>query len=268
MGRARAIVGKYCMECSVVTAPRRLTRRRAAIAARLRGIGFLLPTLALQACFDVHQVDPGSGHFVIDDFEDGDPLPKNPLFQHWDCYTFNPAVGKDLAQTVHCDVERPGDKSAYALYASFILHHAPGDGNDNGGAALGTTADPMVDLNGYKNIFFSLKVDFGNLPSASYAFVALDCNSVAAESQKTALDYFQLTNEVNYPIVGLTKDTWTPFRIPLSDLTQPDWQKNRFADGPKACLAAVDSVNFEISGQLAVGQSGSGFIHIDEVYLE
>ena len=265
MGRARAIVGKYCMECSVVTAPRRLTQRRAAIAARLRGIGFLLPILVLQACFDVHHVDPGSGRFVIDDFEDGDPLPKNPLFQRWDCYTFNPAVGIDPAQTAHCDVERPGYESAYALSASFRLHQLPG--YSNGGAALSTIADPMVDLNGYKNIVFSLKVDFGNLPSASYAFIALDCNSVAAERQKTALDYFQLTNEVNYPIVAT--DTWgPPFHIPLSDLTQPDWQKNRFADGPKACLAAVDSVNFEISGQLAVGQSGSGFIYIDEVYLE
>jgi hypothetical protein len=266
MGRARAIVGKYCMECSVVTAPRRLTQRRAAIAARLRGIGFLLPTLVLQACFDVHQVDPGSGRFVIDDFEDGDPLPKNPLFQRWDCYTFNPAVGIDPAQTAHCDVERPGYESAYALSASFRLHQLPG--YSNGGAALSTIADPMVDLNGYKNIVFSLKVDFGNLPSASYAFIALDCNSVAAEKQKTALDYFQLTNEVNHPIVIVVPDTWAQFRIALSEFTQPDWQKNRFADGPKACLAVVDSVNFEINGQLAVGQSGSGLIHIDEVYLE
>jgi hypothetical protein len=266
MGRARAIVGKYCMECSVVTAPRRLTRRRAAIAARLRGIGFLLPTLALQACFDVHQVDPGSGRFVIDDFEDGDLLPKTPLFQRWGCYTFNPAVGIDPAQTAHCDVERPGYKSAYALSASFMLHQRPV--YNNAGAALSTIADPMVDLNGYKNIVFSLKVDFGNLPSASYAFIALDCNSVAAEKQKAALDYFQLTNEVNYPIVIGPTDPWAPFHIPLSEFTQPDWQKNRLADGPKACLAAVDSVNFEINGQLAVGQSGSGVIHIDDVYLE
>ena len=265
MGRARALVGKYFLECSVVTAPRRLSRWRSLIAARARGIGFLLPTLVLQACFDVHQIDPGNGRFVIDDFEDGDTLPKTPLFQRWDCYTFNLPVGKDPAQTVHCDVERPGDESGYALSASFALHDQPDGKPDNGGAALSTTADPMVDLNGYKTIVFSLKVDFGTLPSASYAYIALDCNSVAAENQKQAGDYFQLTNDVK-PIVAI--DTWKKFPLALSDLTQPDWQKNRFADGPKACLAAVDSVNFEISGQLADGQAANGVIHIDDVYLE
>ena len=249
----------------MVRVPRRSSLWRVAAAAGARGIGFLLPALILQACFDVHQVDPGNGRFVIDDFEDGDPLPKaTPLFGQWNCYTFNPNIGQDPGQTVSCDLERPGDASGYSLFASFALHDPPDPDHksDSGGAALATDTYPMVDFNGYQNLVFSMKVDFGNLPSAAYAYVVLDCDSVIAESPKQREELFQVEQHIP------ATDTWTTFKLALSKFTQPQWQLNRFAGGMQACLAVVDSVAFSVAGQLADGQSAHGVIHLDNVYLE
>ncbi len=245
----------------MVTRPQRLLLANAAAGARR--IAFLLPALALQACFDVHQVDPGSGRFVIDDFEDGDPLPKaTPLFGQWHCYTYNPNIGQDPAQSVNCDLERPGDASGYGLFAAFTLHDPPNGLPEFGGAGLATTTDPMVDFNGYRNLVFSMRVDFGNLPSASFAYVALDCDSVMAESPKQAGEYFQVEQQI------VATGSWSTYSLALSKFTQPEWQTNRFASGIQACLAVIDSVNFEVNGQLKDGQSGYGVIHLDDVYLE
>ncbi len=231
----------------------------------MRGIGFLLPTLVLQACFDVHQVDPGNGRFVIDDFEDGDPLPKaTPLFRQWQCYTYNPNIGQDPAQiqTVSCDVRPPGDKSDYAMVTKFALHNLPNE-DLQGGAALVTSADPMVDLNGYQNLVFNLRVDFGDLPSTSFAYVALDCDSVTAESKKVETDLFQVEQRIPAP-----SNSWSTITLPLSKFAQPTWQNNRFADGTQACLAVVDSINFGVNGQLVGDQSGHGVIYLDDVSLQ
>jgi hypothetical protein len=263
MGLAGALGGNNFLECPVVTAPRRSTLWLAAAAAGTRGIGFVLPALVLQACFDVHQVDPGNGRFVIDDFEDGDPLPKaTPLFGQWHCFTYNPKMGQDPGQSVKCDLERPGDASGYALFASFSLHDPPNGQQEFAGAGLGTTTNTMVDFNGYQNLVFSLRVDFGNLPTGRYALVALDCDSVLAERPKQPGDQFQVAYQL------AATDSWATYSVALSKFVQPDWQTNRFANGPQSCLAAIDTVNFQVEGQLADGQSGYGVIHLDDVYLE
>jgi hypothetical protein len=243
------------------------SRSRCSAVAVARGIGFLLPALALQACFDVHQGNPGDGHFVIDDFEDGDTLPKaTPLFQQWTCFTFNPNIGQDPAQSVNnCNLESPGNASNYALVAYFTLHDPPAvSGSQFGGAGLTTTIDPVVDFNVYHNLVVSLRVDFGNLPPAAYAYVALDCNSVEAEKPKQPTDQFHVEQQI------VATDTWgkQPFSLPLSKFVQPDYQTNRFAGGIQTCLAVIDSVNFQVSGQLTDDQSAHGEIHIDNISLE
>ena len=246
----------------MVREPRGSTPRRRVAAAAARVIGLLLPALALQACFDVHQGDPGNGRFVIDDFEDGDTLPKAPSFQKWNCFTFNPNIGQDPAQSVNCGLETPGDASGYALFAAFTLHDPPDGTLQWGGAALVTITYPMVDFNGYHNLVFSLRVDRGNLPSAAFAHVVLDCNSVIAESPKKPGENFAVDQQI------VATDTWSTFKLELSKFTQPLWQLNRFAGGMQACLAVIDSVNFQVAGQLADGQSAYGVIHIDNIYLE
>jgi hypothetical protein len=263
MGLAGALGGKHFLECSVVTAHRRSTLWLAVATAGARGMGLLLAALVLQGCFDVHQGDPGNGRFLIDDFEDGDPLPKaTALFGQWRCFTFNPFMGQDPAQSVNCDLERPGDASGYALFASFSLHDSPNGQQEFGGAGLVTATSTIVDFNGYQNLVFSLRVDFGNLPTTSYAYISLDCDSVMAERPKQTEDQFQLEYQI------AATDSWTTYSVSLSKFVQPDWEKNRFANGPQTCLAAVDSINFQVQGQLLDGQSGHGVIHLDDVYLE
>jgi hypothetical protein len=263
MGLAGTLGGNHFLECSVVTVRRRSTLWSAVVAAGARGIGVLLPALALQGCFDVHQFDPGNGRFVIDDFEDGDTLPKaTPLFKQWTCFTFNPNIGQDPAQSVNCGLETPGDASGYALFASFTLHDPPDSNLQYPGAALATSTYPMVDFNGYHNLVFSLRVDRGNLPSAAFAHVVLDCNSVIAESPKKPGENFAVDQQI------VATDTWKTFTLELSKFTQPLWQLNRFASGIQTCLAVIDDVNFQVSGQLADGQSAYGVIHIDDIYLE
>ena len=98
-------------------APPRARSRTSGVARR---ISSLLPLLTLAACFDVKPVDPGPADFLIDDFEDGDTVPKTSLFGRWGCFSFNPETGQDPQQTVSCDLERqPGDQSAFALLMRF-----------------------------------------------------------------------------------------------------------------------------------------------------
>lgn len=230
-----------------------------------RGIGFLLPVLALQACFDVQPVDPGQGVFVIDDFEDGDTLPKTSLFDRWECFTFNPDVGQDPEQTVSCDVEpQPGDQSAFGLFARFKLHGgaSPGAHVYPGATLFTQAANAAVDFTGYRALVFNIRVEQSDPPPPDVMFdVQLGCNSVRAEHDN-GQQYFDL-------VQGISPDpTWQPTPLLLSNFTQRADETNHFAGGPHACLALVDSVRFEIVGNFSSGQSESGVIHIDDVHLE
>jgi hypothetical protein len=233
--------------------------------AAARAIAFLLPVLSLQACFDVQHVDPGDGHFLIDDFEDGDSRPSTPLFDRWFCYVYNPVAGVDPAQTVTCDLETtPGDNSTFALFAAFSLHDPPdGTGHqDFGGGAVMTEAEFPVDFRTYHDLVFNMRVESSELPAA-YAQVQLGCNTVALD-QAAPPGTYPYTAVQNLPLVN----TWAAFRLPLSKFSQPDYQAARFTGGSAACLAIVDSVHFDVQGQLGDGRSGSGVIHIDDVHLE
>jgi len=229
-----------------------------------RGISFLLPLLTLAACFDVKQVDPGPADFLIDDFEDGDTVPKTSLFGRWGCSTFNPDTGQDPQQTASCDVERqPGDQSAFALLMRFKLHGGPEPGPLYPVASLATlTPNAAVDFTGYRALTFNIRVELSDPPPPGASFdVQLGCNSVAAEEQD-AQEYFDLVQGIS------PTDKWAPKSLLLANFTQRADETNHFAGGPQACLAVVDSIRFEISGSFTSGQSGSGVIHIDDVRLE
>jgi hypothetical protein len=229
-------------------------------------IGFILPALALPACFDVPKVDPGDGVFVISDFEKGDAVPNTDLFDRWFCLTFNPELGQDPAQTVTCGVEEhPGDQSQFGLMARFTLHNdAPNV--QYAGMSLLTSADgAAVDFNGYQDLSFNLKVDFGDPPPPmAQVDVQLGCNSVAAQDPNNNQEYFDLFHTITIT----TPSAWSSSRLPLSTFMQRMDETNLFKGGPKACLALVDSIRFEVNGQFTQGLSGSGTLHIDNVRLE
>jgi hypothetical protein len=252
------------MEHVLVRTPPGPTGSSTTATATARAIAFLLPVLAVQACFDVRHVEPGDGHFLIDDFEDGDALPSTPLFDRWVCYVYNPDAGQDPAQTVTCDLETtPGDNSTFALFAAFALHDPPNGTQDFGGGAVMTQADFPVDFRGYHDLVFNMRIESSNLPAAAFAQVLLGCNTVALE-QPAPPGTYPITAVQNLPL----NNSWLPFRLPLSRFSQPDYQMPRFTEGSAACLAIIDSIHFEVQGQLADGQSGSGVIHIDDIHLE
>jgi hypothetical protein len=226
-----------------------------------RGISFVLPLLTLTACFDVKQVDPGPQDFLIDDFEDGDAVPKTSLFGHWGCFSYNPDTGQDPLQTVSCDLEpQPGDQSAFALLMRFKLHESV---SLYPGASLATFApNTAADLTGYRALSFNIRVELSDpFPPDPTFHVELGCNSVTAETQDDQ-EYFDLDQRI------APTDKWTPKSLLLSNFTQRTDETNHFAGGPQACLAVVDSIRFEITGSFTSGQSGSGVIHIDDVRLQ
>ena len=237
------------------------------MAAVVRGTGFLLPLLALAACFDVKQVDPGSRDFPIDDFDDGDLLPTTPLFGRWVCFTFNPGVGEDPGQTVTCDLE-DGNKSPHALFAAFTLHAPPTNipnTPDYPGAGLLTIAEEPVDFRGHLNLAFSMRVEFNGLDSpfgTPGVKVLLNCPTVPAQKEKQTGEYFQLVQGI------AATQSWLPFSLELAKFTQPDWQDNHFSMGPSSCLGAIAGIQFQIDAAFQSGQSGNGVIHIDDVHLE
>lgn len=245
----------------------RARAQMSASATTLAGsIGFVLPALALSACFDVQKVDPGKGVFVISDFEKGDAVPNTDLFDRWFCLTFNPDLGQDPAQTVTCGVEEhPGDQSQFGLMARFMLHNdAPNV--QYAGMSLLTLADgAAVDFNGYQDLFFNLKVDFGDPPPPmAQVDVQLGCSSVAAQDPNSNQEYFDLFHTITIT----APSTWSSFRLPLSTFMQRMDETNLIKGGPKACLALVDNIRFEVNGQFTQGLSGSGTLHIDDVRLE
>lgn len=227
-------------------------------------IGALLPALGLTSCFDVQTVEPGPGTFAIADFEQGDAVPNTELFDRFFCYTFNPDLGQDPEQAVTCGIENhPGDQSQFALVATFMLHNGM-PVPQYAGAGLSTIADTAaVDFNRYQDLVFMMRVEITEpLPPMAMVDVQLGCNSVAAQDANSNQEYFDL-----YHAVAATSQ-WSQFRISLATFTQRQDEMNLFKGGPKACLALVDSVRFEVVRQLTQGQSASGSIHVDSIRLE
>jgi len=184
-------------------------------------------------CVGAPETDP----LLIDDFEDGDPIPAAAQFAPWQCYSYNPGY-----QPVTCGLATPGADSNFGQYLAFRLVD-PLDGAPNGtGAGLRTVVGAgTVDLAAYTTLVLrvALLSDSPPLPDETVVLVRFGCSrSIGA---------------IAVEIVPTVE--WTTVEVPMSDV-------------PETCAAFVDGLDLQIQPALADGQETAGVLWVDSVYLE
>jgi len=216
----------------------------------------LVYALAAPACFDVHQVDPGP--LVIDDFDDGDLVPALTTFESWRPYSFN-AVGSE----VHSDLTQGNTNSPFAVYLDFRVDD-PLDGDvQEAGAALMSESQFPWDVNPYRTLVFSAKLESATpaLPSDALLYVELGCKTAVAQDGSHPNDLYVVAS-VNYT------SAWKEYRIEITSFGDPSWIGTRVAGGPAQCRQRVDSIRFSVDAKLNDGQSGHGVLTVDNIYIE
>jgi hypothetical protein len=227
--------------------------------------------MALPACFDLQQVDPGPR--FIDDFEGDGGLPTWNRFGAWSCRTFtgsgDPGAPPDAgakadggepgepdAGQCHLAVQMPGDGDKRALRTDFELTDPPDSIRQFPAAEVVTrTTGGTVDVSGFAQLVFSAILESAPLPitplpSGTRFVVELGCSTFTGDPIATQT-------------VALTLGAdWTELRLKLSDFTLKNMTR------PQPCLALVDSIHFEVVPGLADGMSTGGSLFIDNISLQ
>jgi len=210
--------------------------------------------LALPACFDVQNVDPGA--VIVDDFDDGDFMPAMTELGAWQCYAFNPNTNRDY----RCD-RTAGYLSAYGLFVEFALQDAPDGIQQHTGAGFLASGEfgAVIDLTPYRELVISMKLESGDppIPSEARVYIEFQCKSVESETgELPTLGFFYLTRGVTptseWSTHRLALENWGPTNEPL-----------HIKGGTPACLRAVDGIAIALQSGLKDGRAGRGTFFID-----
>jgi hypothetical protein len=223
--------------------------------------------LTLMACFSVQEVDvsasASSPRLILDDFEDGNSVPTNDLFDNWDCYQFN----SEPAVPVCSFVAGADSNLAYSLKFDLSGPAVPSDNGIGAGMTLWRQAG-TVDLSQYQRLHANAKVDAGSppLPVSARFEIAVVCTTVNRGSGSgtwlpMVVEDYTILSEFPSP------NDWRSLTVALHELMPPDWLKTQ---DPSAadCLKVVDFVHFEVSSPFDVNQHATGSLTIDDVWLE
>ncbi len=226
------------------------------VSRALAAVALLLAAPTAAGCFDVHTTDPGP--YVLDNFDDGDFLPADPIFNPWVCYAFNPSSNKMYS----CDHAGGAHDSAYALYVDFTVTDQANNVQEDGGAGLGTWATKPLDLSHFAELDFDVSVASGNpaLSSEAQVHVELGCSTAPDEEGKVPGN-FSVARGVDYEM------DWQSKQLTLNNFAPPAWVKTPIAGGLAGCLSRVDSILFSINAEIPDGQIGRGILRIDNVTL-
>jgi hypothetical protein len=220
-------------------------------------LGSLLSTLLIGACFDVQQVDVDSTApqlLEIDDFEDGDQRPSNPTFSTWLCGTY-PGPPR-----ISCDASARGHGGGLAQEARFQLQD-PADGMvDHPGMFLQTTHTVgTLDLSAFERIAFSAKLesDAPSLPGASRLYVRLRCDGVGTSGAQPEGYWLETSVQV--------ETDWSSFTLALTEFVRPNYV---LSFSRQECVAALESLGFDLHPELPEGGSIVGTLTLDQISLQ
>jgi len=213
------------------------------------------------ACFDVQElpleppeeVARQGALLLIDDFEDGDPWPSTAAFAPWRCRTYNPGPG---LQPVQCGSAVQGSESNHGYSLWFKLEDPPNGIPDYPGASLfAPTTAASFDLSPYAVIGLSAKLETDETrpPELSLLSVAIYCDGMSDTSSSV---------ENLAPVAT----SWGHIALRLANFAQPDWQLDHV--DPATCLTQVTSISVEVQIPLEDGQTGTGTLEVDDVYLQ
>ena len=185
---------------------------------------------------------------VLDDFEDGDPYPRDTSYDVWHSYTYNAGP-----QHVGFVVAAPGSFSETALHLQWDIRDPSNGGPDYGLAGLDTTARGVAkDLSAFSEVVFS------------HLFENLD------EQCKPATDltfgFYCAEHEADFVTQVPLSPGWQVAEVPFSDFREVTWRP------PKGipvtdCLASDTTLYFEVAPELQDGECGTGRLSLDTILL-
>lgn len=217
--------------------------------------------LCSSACFDVQEVpvDPAEPRpaphqaLLIDDFEDGDVRPSSAAFAAWRCTTYNPGPG---LQPVKCGPAAEGFDSphGYSLWAE--LHDEPNGALEYPGASLfaPTPAATLFDASPYEMLRFSAKLTLDGALAGEGSSVSVTLSCDGASGGPRSMDN-----------LALVSADWQHVGLRLADFAQPDWESERIDSA--TCATQISGLSFDFGG-LGDGQTGTGTLLVDDVYLQ
>jgi hypothetical protein len=230
----------------------------AGMTSPVRCLGFLALGTLLIACFDVQQIAVSDDQaqtqgLLVDDFEDGDWLPASPLFLHWFC---------QWGKAATCGVSSPGSsysRNAYAL--TFKLVDQTTDGvPDYPPVWLRTwRSGERLDFTRYENLIFSAKL----VPAEG----GQDLSSTTVEAELSCPGEGEASDQISTISSGVQPGNgWQTYKLRLADFK---WRQNW--QGPQVdasgCLTRTDGVGFKLQPTLLDGETATGTLMVDNVYL-
>jgi hypothetical protein len=221
---------------------------------------------------------------AVDDFEDGDTVPRDARFAHWQRYHYNTSG----PGPVHAWAAPPASGSNQSLHLAWMVQDAQNGKSDFPGAGVRTLASNVfVDLSPYSRLVFAQRYQAeaafpsgwtagldklpgkppGKLPpQAEREAMLLQGIERCAHSRPTALVQlfcaeYKTFFEVEFPL----SEDWQPVVVPFSSLHESYWKPP--TNTPLAsCLAVTDGVSFIVQdNQLADGQCHSGSLSLDDI---
>jgi hypothetical protein len=188
---------------------------------------------------------------VVDDFEDGDIVPRDARFQTWESYSWSPG-----GQDVYYRVGSPAFNSNYSLHLRWsLLDVADGTTMYTGGGLRSLATNGVVDLSRYTRVVFSHRFeasggDAGACKTVSDFTVSFGCQELG----------------LAYQVVVPLSDSWTTVTLPLADFAIPDYLTDRGLP-MSDCLALVDGISFGVGGWLVDGECSNGILSLDYIYF-
>jgi hypothetical protein len=215
-----------------------------------------LAALATTGCFDVQTFDPGP--YVLDNFDDGDFLPADPIFDPWTCFAFNP----DSNKMYRCDHAAGAHGSEYGLFLEFTITDQPNGIQEDGGAGLASFTAKPVDFSHFAEVDFDVSLASGNpaLSSDAQLHVELGCSTAPDEDGNVPGDFY-VSRGAGYDM------DWQSDRLTLNNFAPPAWVNTPIAGGLAGCLSRVDSIRFTVNAEVPDGQMGQGTLRIDNLIL-
>ena len=203
------------------------------VSRALAAVTLLLAAPAAAGCFDVQMTNPGP--YVLDNFEDGDFLPSDPIFDPWTCFAFNP----DTNRMYRCDKDAGAYNSKYSLSLEFTITDQANDKQANGGAGLASFAAKPVDLSHFERLDFNVSLASGNpaISSAAQLQVELGC-STAPDEEGHMPGNLYVSRSADYGT------EWQSNRLTLNNFATPNWVTTPSAEGsigPRTVLTCAIS---------------------------
>jgi hypothetical protein len=190
---------------------------------------------------------PAVTPLVVDDFEDGDNVPRDSHFAVWEHYSWSPA-----GQDIYSWVDSPGFNSNHGMHVRWSLLDAPdGVTRYTGGGLRSVAVNKVVDLSKYTRMVFSHRFE----ASAS-------CKPVPDFGVSIGCPELGVAYQLFVPV----SESWTTVVLPFADFEIPDY----LVDGGSSladCLAAVDGFSFSFGSHLLDGECSEGAVWLDDIYF-